>query len=359
MNLESTLQALEALVPDNPYLRTLVLVAVALVAAKATEFVITRVIARWTRFTKTDFDDRLIALLHRPVFVSVLLVGLWLAVRDLPIAPGFLTFILRAFKTIAVLVWLGFALRAASLVIEFLAAAERKLPLVEARTVSLLSNTTRLVLFGGALYALFLSWGIDVGGLLLSAGVVGLALGLAAKDTLAHLFSGLFILVDAPYKVGDFINLDTGERGQVTQIGLRSTRLLTRDDIEVTIPNGVIANAKVVNETGGPHELERLRVKVGVAYGSDVDRVREILLAVAGEHPLVCKEPEPRVRFRSFGDSALEFDLLVWVAEPVLRGRVLDALNTAIYKRFAAEGVEIPYPKRDVYLRRLPAADGG
>ncbi len=356
MNLDRILQSLAALVPDNAYLRTLLLVVGALVAAKAAEFVITRVVGRWTRFTKTDFDDRLIALLHRPVFVSILLVGLWLAVRDLPIGAGFLTFILRAFKTIAILVWLGFALRATSLVLEFLAAAERKLPLIEARTVSLINNTTKLVFFGGALYALFLSWGIDVGALLLSAGVVGLALGLAAKDTLAHLFSGLFILVDAPYKVGDFINLDSGERGQVTHIGLRSTRLLTRDDIEVTIPNGVIANAKVVNETGGPHELERLRVKVGVAYGSDVDQVREILLAVADQHPQVCKEPEARVRFRAFGDSALQFELLVWVSEPVLRGRVLDALNTAVYKRFAAEGVEIPYPKRDVYVRRLPQA---
>jgi small-conductance mechanosensitive channel len=156
--------------------------------------------------------------------------------------------------------------------------------------------------------------------------------------------------------VGDFIVLDTGERGRVTQVGIRSTRLLTRDDIEITIPNNVIANTKIVNESGGPWERERLRIKLGVAYGSDVDRVRAVLLEVAGGVEHVAAEPEPRVRFRSFGESGLDFELLVWIDEPVLRGRTQDALNTAIYKRFQAERIEIPYPKRDVYVRELPAA---
>ncbi len=177
-----------------------------------------------------------------------------------------------------------------------------------------------------------------------------MAIGFAAKDTLANLFGGIFILADAPYKVGDFVVLGSGERGEVTQIGLRSTRLLTRDDVEVTVPNAVIANAKIVNESGGPWVKERVRVKVGVAYGSDIDQVREVLMAVAAENPHVEQDPEPRVRFRAFGDSGLDFELLAWVREPVLRGRVLDALNTEVYKRFAAAGIEIPYPKRDVYL---------
>ena len=155
---------------------------------------------------------------------------------------------------------------------------------------------------------------------------------------------------DAPYKVGDFINLDTGERGRVTQVGLRSTRLLTRDDVEITIPNAVIANAKIVNESGGPWQKERIRIKVGVAYGSDLQAARAVLLEAAAEHSDVCAEPAPRVRFRAFGDSGLDHELLCWIDEPVLCGRVTDALNTAVYDKLNVAGIEIPYPKRDIYL---------
>jgi small-conductance mechanosensitive channel len=148
--------------------------------------------------------------------------------------------------------------------------------------------------------------------------------------------------------------LDGQERGKVTQIGIRSTRLLTRDDIEITIPNSVIANSKIVNETGGPHAKRRVRVQVGVAYGSDIDRVREVLMDVANKAPEPMRNPEPRVRFRRFADSALDFELLVWIREPELRGRTLDALNSAVYKRFLKEGIEIAFPQRDLHVRSLP-----
>ena len=89
-----------------------------------------------------------------------------------------------------------------------------------------------------------------------------MAVGFAAKDTLANLFGGIFILADAPYKVGDFVVLGSGERGEVTQVGLRSTRILTRDDVEVTVPNAMIANDTIVNESGGPWVKHRVRVRV-------------------------------------------------------------------------------------------------
>ncbi len=141
-----------------------------------------------------------------------------------------------------------------------------------------------------------------------SAGIVGLALSFAAKDTLSNLFAGVSIIMDAPYKEGDYIILETGERGQVTEIGLRSTRILTRDDVEITIPNGIIGNGKIINEAGGPPSQHRIRAAVGVAYGSDIDQVMEVLVAVAIAHPEVLSIPEPRVRFRTFGDFALNFE---------------------------------------------------
>ena len=119
-------------------------------------------------------------------------------------------------------------------------------------------------------------------------------------------------------------------------------------------PNAVIANSKITNESGGPWEKERIRIAVGVAYGSDVDRVCEVLKATAKAQEHVCAAPEPRVRFRAFGDSSLNFELLCWIDEPVLRGRMVHALNLAVYKAFQRDGIEIPFPQRDVHLRSLP-----
>jgi small-conductance mechanosensitive channel len=351
MNLDRLTPLIEHL-RASPRLQALGIFLASLLAAKVVDFAITRFLKRWVQLTRTDLDDRLVAILHRPLFYSIMLVGSWLAVQKLSLSPTYELLLLRALKTAGIFIWLAFALRASTIVLQILSRLERRVPLLQSRTVPLFENTAKILLAGGAIYFLFLTWGIDIGAWLLSAGVVGIAVAFAAKDTLANLFSGIFILADAPYEVGDFIILDTGERGRVTQVGLRSTRLLTRDDIEITIPNAVIANAKIVNESGGPWEKERVRLKIGVAYGSDVDQVRKLLFEIAAGTAEVSDDPSPRIRFRAFGESSLDFELLCWIDRPVLRGRVLDLLHTRIYKEFQTQGVEIPFPQRDVWLKQ-------
>ena len=119
------------------------------------------------------------------------------------------------------------------------------------------------------------------------------------------------------------------------------------------MPNAVIGNALIVNETGGPDQKMRVRVQVDAAYGSDVDRVEEVLLECVGGVENVCSEPAPRVRFRAFGASGLAFELLA-IESPVYRGRVLHELNRNVYKAFRDAGIEIPYSKQDVYVKELP-----
>lgn len=220
--------------------------------------------------------------------------------------------------------------------------------------LALLHNVLKVVLVALAIYFVFIAWKIDVTAWLASAGIVGLALSFAAKDTLSNLFAGVSIIMDAPYKRGDYIILDSGERGVVTEIGLRSTRLLTRDDIEITVPNGIIGNSRITNEAGGPSEKHRIRVSVGVAYGSDVDNVIDVLERVASDNTEILENPAPRVRFRLFGESSLDFELLCWIARPVDRGRLRHELNCAIYKAFIEEGIEIPFPQRDLHVRTMP-----
>ena len=207
---------------------------------------------------------------------------------------------------------------------------------------------------GGAVYLILLTWNIDVTHWAASAGVMGIALGFAAKDTLANFFAGIFILADTPYQPGDFVILEDGIRGQVTDIGIRSTRLLTRDDIEVTLPNAIIANSKIVNESQGPYLKMRVRVKVAVAYGSDVKQVESVLMSCTEGVEHLVGWPSPRVRFREFGDSGLLYELMAWIDEPVMRGRVLHELNSRVYKALNEAGIEIPYAKQDIYIKEFP-----
>ncbi len=337
----------------NVALQATVHIVLSVIFAMIADWILTSVVRRWARKTSTDFDDRVLAVLHGPIFTSVLTFGLYLSARrlDLPDRVRFITFGVLA--SLLVLLWFLALTRLSVLVLGRLSEQERP-RMIKRDTLPLFENLAKVLIFGIASYLLILVWNADVTGWLASAGIVGIAVGFAAKDTLANLFSGVFIIADAPYRVGDYINLDTGERGEVTEIGLRSTRLLTRDDVEVTIPNSVLGNAKIVNESGGPSPNFRVRVKVGVAYGSDVDQVQRVLMEVAAKNELVLDNPEPRVRFRSFGGSSLDLELLVWVAEPVLRGRVLHELNIEVYKSFAREHIEIPYSKHDLYVKEMP-----
>jgi len=349
-------QFLDEILP-NRLLQVLAIVAAAFVVAKVVNWILCNVIRTWARRTKIQLDEQIVNLLQGPVVKSVVILGIGIAAELLDTSERVSTVTNRALWTIVLAIWTVFAFRLNQLLLRAAAAQPDRFLTVESRTYPLFDNLGKLLIIGLATYLLIETWSVDPTGWIASAGLIGIAVGFAAKDTLANFFSGIFIIADAPYKVGDFINLQDGTRGQVVYIGLRSTRLLTRDDIEITIPNAIIGNSQITNETGGRWSKSRIRVKVGVAYGSDVDLVRRVLLEAAeiGEH--LATDPEPRVRFRRFGDSALEFELLGWITEPVLRGRVTDALNTEVYKRFADEGIEIAYPKRDIYIREMPRGD--
>jgi MscS family membrane protein len=321
------------------------------------DIVLRKILPRLTRKTQSDLDDRLIAILRRPVFLSVLLAGFYAALAVMAPPARVLGLVASFAHTVAILMWLFAGLRVCSALLDTLSHLAGRVDWLDERTVPLFDNLAKIGLFGGAVYCLLLAWDLDVKPWLASAGILGIAIGFAAKDSLANLFGGMSIIVDAPYKLNDWINLDSGERGRVTRIGLRSTRLLTRDDVEVTLPNAQIANSTIVNESGGPWEKARVEIRVGVAYGSDVDQVREVLMQAASECEYAVKEPEPRIRFLEMGDSALIFRVMCWVDEPVIRGRCIDALNTGVYKRLIEEGINIPFPQRELHIRQpLPTA---
>lgn len=343
-------------VAPNPYLQALLISILFVGLAKIVDLIMQRVARRWVEKTSFDLDDKVLDIFHRPIFISVLLIGLALATERLAFTADIDFVTTGGLQTIGILVWAVAVSRFARLLLSLVSNDASRFKLVQDRTLPLFNNLLLILVAGVSMYVLFLVWNVDLTAWMASAGILGLAVSFAAKDTLANLFSGVFIMADAPYKLGDMIVLASGERGFVTNIGIRSTRIQTRDDVEITVPNSIMGNTKVVNEAGGRHTKYRIRVKVGVAYGSDIDKVHDVLLDEAKRNSLVCASPAARVRFRAFGESSLDHELLCWVNEPVLRGRVLHQLNTAIYKRFLQENIAIPFPQRDVHI--IPPAPG-
>ncbi|NNE67410.1 MAG: mechanosensitive ion channel family protein [Pyrinomonadaceae bacterium] len=336
----------------HPVLSALTAILVFFMLGKLVDWIVTGVLAKLVNRTRSDLDDKILNLLHRPIFLSVVLLGLAFATYLLQQSPGITYTTIHILQSIGVFVWFRFSLRLIDTVLGEAEGNEGRLKFVTSATRPLLFNTFLIISVALSVYIVFLIWGINITAWIASAGIIGLAVSFAAKDTLANIFGGVAIFADKPFEVGDFVNLAGGERGVITHIGVRSTRILTRDDIEITVPNGILATTTIINESGGPHEKFRIRVKVGVAYGTDLDLVETTLLEVAKSHPEVCDSPEPRVRFRTFGNFSLDHELLCWVEKPVLRGRIQHELNRAVYKTFAENGIEIPLPKQELFVRR-------
>jgi small-conductance mechanosensitive channel len=337
-----------------PGILTLVLVVFAYVAGKLIKMVVTRSLMKLTARTNTTADDQLVEHLTKPIVLTTVTVALMMVVAVYRLPQGLQDATLSILATILMFSWLKAGLKAASILLALLGDNHHRFEIIQERTIPIFDMTIKVLLVGLGAYVFLLIWGINPTAWLASAGVVGIAVGFAAKDTLANLLSGVSIVADAPYKIGDYVVLDSGERGRVTNLGMRSTRLLTRDDVEVTVPNAVIANAKIINESGGPWVKHRIRVPVGVAYGSDVDEVCRILNDIAVTLPEVVKQPAPRVRMRALGNSSLDFELLAWIEHPELRGRVRHELLMNIYKVLNQEGIEIPFPQSDIHVRTLP-----
>ena len=319
-------------------------------------FIIDKVFFRFLRSlvarSSSDIDDKIIEVLHKPLYYSILFFGLTISIKLVNIPDLIIYYSVGLLKTFIIIMWSTALLKSFIILIGWSSKKTDKLQFIQAKTLPLFQNLGKIVIFLIGVYFVMVNWGIDVTGWVASAGILSVVIGFAAKDTLGNLFAGIFIMADSPYKEGDYINLDSGERGFVRHIGVRSTRILTRDAVEITIPNSVIATSKIINESGGFSEVERIRISVEVAYGTKIEDVKKIMYDIAVSSNNVCKDPEPTVRFRTFGESGLHLQLLAWIEKPELRGKVIDELSIKIYNTFNEQKIEIPFPQRTVHVKK-------
>ncbi len=194
------------------------------------------------------------------------------------------------------------------------------------------------------------TFGIDLTTLNVLAGAVGIGVGFGLQNVANNFISGLIILMERPIKVGDRIEVDD-VHGEVTAIGARSTIVRTNDNIAIIVPNSKFISENVINWSfdGG---VVRFRIPVGVSYDSDVDLVTELLVQAASENEDVADTPPPTVRFLKFDDSSLYFELRAWSRAKLHRpGLLTSNLNFAILKKFRENGIEVPFPQRDLHIR--------
>jgi small-conductance mechanosensitive channel len=192
--------------------------------------------------------------------------------------------------------------------------------------------------------------GLDLSSLAVIAGAVGIGVGFGLQNIISNFVSGVILLAERPIAIGHRVEVGN-VAGQVTRINLRSTTVVTNDNITIIVPNSDFISQSVTNWSHGDPKV-RLRLPVGVAYGSDVGGLRQALLEVALENPSVLKEPAPTVRFLGFGDSSLDFELAVWTIDMAFHPtRFRSDLFFAIESKLRECKIEIPFPQRDLHLR--------
>ncbi len=209
--------------------------------------------------------------------------------------------------------------------------------------------TTYVIILIG-LVVLLQTAGIDLTTLNVLVGALGIGVGFGLQNIVNNFISGLIILLERPIKIGDRIEVGNIE-GDVVKIGGRSTTVLTNDNISVIVPNSKFIVENVVNWSHNERKV-RFRIPVGVAYGTDIHLVERTLLEVAKENQDILNNPEPVVRFLEFGDSGLLFELRAWTMTLIhKKGKLISALNFAIYEKFKAHKIDIPFPQRDIHIR--------
>jgi MscS family membrane protein len=215
----------------------------------------------------------------------------------------------------------------------------------------LIQKLINALIIVAALISILAVWGIEVTPFLAGLGIAGLAVGLALQDSLKDLISGVSLIVDRTYKVGDKVKLDSGEVGAIHEITLRSTRIRTYDNNVIIIPNSKMASSKIINYAQ-PIANERGQVPFGVVYGSDIDRTKEVALAAVKAVPAVLGDPAPAIEFLELADYSLTFRALFWVETYGEKWDAERAVVQGIYEALNKAGIEFAFPTSTIYLNK-------
>jgi small-conductance mechanosensitive channel len=336
---------------ENIYLRFLFILVVTILVAFLAKFIMRRILKPLAKKTKTKIDDLIIRSISSIIFYIFLILGFKIGIQHFRFETAMYSSIVDTLFILVIMVmvlriitnfskhWLeDWALKTES------TADDRLIPLV----AKILKAVTIILGF----FFIFDTWNINISPLLATAGIAGIAIGFAVRDSLANILGGIQLVLDKTFKVGDKVELESGEMGVIMDIGIRSTKLRTYDNEVIYIPNGSLANTKIKNFTV-PDLSVRVNVNFGVEYGSDPEQVRNVVLEAVKKIDTVIEDPEPAVHFLNMSDFSLDFVARIWVENFAEAYSTKLKATDEIYKALNKANIGIPFPTHTVYTKRM------
>jgi small-conductance mechanosensitive channel len=335
----------------NVYLKFLFVLIVTLIIAYLAKFVFRKILKPLTKKTKTKVDDLIIKSISSIIFYVLLVLGIKYGLRYFELKT---TIYNNLINTLLVIIVSLLLVRIVNNFFKHWAEEWRykTKTTTDERIIPLLQKIVKAVVIILAVIFIFSAWNINISPLLATAGIAGLAIGLAVKDSLANILGGLQLVLDKTFKVGDKVELESGEMGVILDIGLRSTKLKTYDNEVIHIPNGTLANAKIKNFTQPDFSI-RVNVEFGVEYGSDPEKVRQVVVEAMKKIDEVLEDPEPVVEFKKMSDFSLDFIARAWVKEYTQAYSMKLKMTDEIHKSLNEAKIGIPFPTRTVYTKKI------
>ncbi len=343
---------------QNPIWNSIINVALILVTGAVVWCVFSFIIKKLDKiyqtrpfFQKNKQLFKLVRKFGRSVIIVLMMIGLVKLVH-VPIID-------RIFYAFVIMIFASFANSIAMILLPALeeSIAEKTETKIDDILFGLLNKFATIIIFATAGILALDVLGLNIMPFIAGAGIVGIAIGFAAKDTLSNVIAGILLIIDRPFEVGDRIEVwsapaNSATWGDVVDIGLRATKIRTTDNIVIIIPNNVIMTRDIVNYTSITDEI-RIRIPIGIAYDADVNKAKEMIIKVSLELDWVIGEPSPpKVVVKSFGDSAVNLEARVWIKDPRRRMDTISHITDRIKEVFQEEGIEIPYPKRDIFIKK-------
>jgi len=336
---------------ENVYLRFCMILIVTIIIAFFAKLLLKRILKPLAQKTKTKVDDLIIKNLSSIIFYVFLLLGIKIGLQ-------YFEFKILLYKNVIDSL---FVLIIALFLIKIIDGFSKQWlqewkfktkTTADERLIPFLQKILKAVVIILATIFIFSSWNINISPLLATAGIAGLAIGLAVKDSLAHILGGLQLVLDKAFKVGDKVKLESGEMGVIMDIGLRSTKLRTYDNEVIYIPNGFLANAKIKNYTQ-PDLTIRVNAEFGVEYGSDTEQVKKVVLEAIKKIDSVLSDPKSVVSFVKMSDFSLDFIARAWVKSYTEAYSTWLKMTDEIHKALNEANIGIPFPTRTVYTKKI------
>ena len=338
----------------SPYLKAILAFVFFYLGAKVIYLILTHLVGRLVKKTATQLDDIILSKVKAPIFYLIILAGIATASNFLPLP----TLARVVFSRILLSIVIAISCYLASSFINVLIKGwftQRRMVMgkTKGRELIILSRKIlNFIIFILLVIFILTLWNVRVTSLVASLGIAGFVLGFALRDIFANIFGGIALIADKSFKIGDFIKLESGEVGEIIDIGLRSTRIKSFDEgNEIIVPNNSLVTSKITNY-GRPLINLKMIVKIGVAYGSDIRKTRQVLLDCVRKIEGILDDPASRVYFMEMADFSLNFRVVFWIADFRQRFDTRDKFVSLAYEELQSKGIKIPFPTRTIHIEK-------